>query len=317
MSAVLAGGLAVAALVVLGGAAPAQAATKYQFDTFDNPADPNFNQLLGINNLDDIVGYDGDGSVEPNKGYLLVPKDHYANENFPKSAQTQVIGISNNDPNSGFSRSFPITVGFWVDGKGNNFGFVNQYGTFTSVADPHAAASGGVKTDQLLGVNSGHLAVGFYNDAKGNSHGYIYEIEKNTFTAITLPFSGVQSFQATGINNTNVICGFWVDGKGKSHGFLGTQGHFKSVDAPSSTSTAFFGINNKDMLVGAVTRGGVSHGLLYDSKNGTSTIVDDPDQSSKAAFGVTGTFINGINDYNEIVGFYSDGKKVHGFFATP
>jgi hypothetical protein len=52
------------------------------FFVLDNPGDPNFNQLLGINDGRVIVGYFGDGTIVPNNGYVLVPKNHYAVENF-------------------------------------------------------------------------------------------------------------------------------------------------------------------------------------------------------------------------------------------
>src|SRR6266851_5954209 len=48
----------------------------------NNNGDPNFNQLLGINDEGTIVGYFGDGAVIPNNGYVLVPKNHYELENF-------------------------------------------------------------------------------------------------------------------------------------------------------------------------------------------------------------------------------------------
>jgi hypothetical protein len=133
------------------------------FLTIDNPADPNFNQLLGVNDALEIVGYDGDGTVLPNKGYLVVPVDHFADENFPNSVQTQVVGIDN--------ERILVTVGFWIDGKGNNLGFVNVNGQFTSVVDPHTGTFNGVQTNQLLEINDNGAAVGFYNDTKGNSHG--------------------------------------------------------------------------------------------------------------------------------------------------
>jgi hypothetical protein len=52
------------------------------FFVLDNPGDPNFNQLLGINDGHVIVGYFGDGTAIPNNGYVLVPKNHYSVENF-------------------------------------------------------------------------------------------------------------------------------------------------------------------------------------------------------------------------------------------
>jgi hypothetical protein len=38
--------------------------------------------------------------------------------------------------------------------------------------------------------------------------------------------------------------------------------------------------------------------------------------SATAAFAVTGTTVNGINDLGNLVGFYSDGANVNGFLAT-
>ena len=48
------------------------------FFVLNNPGDTAFNQLLGINNGRVIVGYFGDGTVIPNNGYVLVPKNHYS-----------------------------------------------------------------------------------------------------------------------------------------------------------------------------------------------------------------------------------------------
>src|ERR1035437_4554043 len=90
---------------------PLTKAGRYTFQTLDSPADPTFNQLLGINNSNTIAGYFGDGSAIPNQGYTLLPPSsytNYTNENFPGSVQTQVVGINNN--------ASPTTVGFWVDG---------------------------------------------------------------------------------------------------------------------------------------------------------------------------------------------------------
>jgi hypothetical protein len=281
----------------------------YNFTTIDNPNDANFNQLLGINRAVEIVGYDGDGSVQPNKGYLVVPLDHFADENFPQSAQTQVVGINN--------ATTPATVGFWIDGGGNNFGFYNRNGSFVSVADPKTGVANGVQTNQLLGINDHHLAAGFYNDANGNSHGYIYDAKNQAFSELTLPFKKVVSFQATGINNAGVICGFYTNGK-VTKGFIGTLGNFSSVSSGGIKTLTLLGLNNTGLAVGTFTdNAGVSHGLTYDINKGAFTIVDNPNESATAAFGVTGTTINGINDAGDLVGFYSDGTKVHGFLAQP
>jgi hypothetical protein len=81
-----------------------------RFFVLDNPGDPNFNQLLGINDGRVIVGYFGDGTIIPNNGYVLVPRNHYSVENFTNlpsgdtASQTQAIGIN--------TRRFPISSAF-------------------------------------------------------------------------------------------------------------------------------------------------------------------------------------------------------------
>ena len=56
---------------------------------------------------------------------------------------------------------------------------------------------------------------------------------------------------------------------------------------------------------------GTQHGLLYDLNNNTFQNIDDP-------FGVGTTTINGINDLNQLVGFYVNGDdNTIGLLADP
>lgn len=287
----------------------AHASTIYTFQTLDNAGDPAFNQLLGINSSTSptIVGYFGDGSVVPNKGYSLAPPTSYTNENFPGSAQTQVTGITPNSPTT--------SVGFYVDGSGNNFGFVDQGGTFTSVANPGTPVTT-PSTNQLLGVNDSGQAVGFYVDESGHAHGYLYDISHATYTPIAFP--GATSTTATGINDAGLITGFYTDAMGDTHGFIDSSGTFTSYDDPGGTSTMFLGINASDEAVGSYVDGSwVTEGLLFNLGSDSYQTLDDPSGSATSAFGVTGTTINGINNAGDLVGFYSDGTNVNGFLATP
>ncbi len=298
-------------------ALPASAApTTYNFLKLNNNNDPTFNQLLGINNAGTIAGYFGVGSsTNPNKGYTLVPpygQAQYTNENFPGSAQTQVVGINSNIP--------PTTVGFWVDGAGNNFGFVDQSNTFTSVSDPSTPTTG-TMVNQLLGVNNNDVAAGFYVDASGNSQGYLYNIGTMVFTPIVLPLSfNATMTTATGVNNAGDVSGFYTDAAGNVHGFLDNGGTFTSFDDPNGngTNTQFLGLNNNGLVAGSyVDAAGVTHGLVYNSLLNTFLTIDDPNSSATPAFDVSGTIVNGLNDKGQLVGFYSDGTNVNGFLATP
>lgn len=291
--------------------APAVKAGSYTFQTLNNSGDPAFNQLLGINNAGTIAGYFGDGSSVPNKGYTLVPPSSYTNENFPGSVQTQVVGINNAGPPAN-------TVGFYIDGSGNNIGFVDQGGSFSSVNDPSTASFNGITTNQLLGVNDGGVAAGFYLDSSGAAHGYLYNISSASFTAVTFP--GATSTTATGINNAGVISGFYTDAGGVVHGFIDNGGTYTSFDDPSGggTNTMLLGLNNEGLAVGSFVDGsGETQGLILNIGTVAWQTISDPGASATAAFNVTGTTVNGLNDAGDLVGFYSDGTNVDGFLATP
>jgi uncharacterized membrane protein len=125
---------------------------------------------------------------------------------------------------------------------------------------------------------------------------------------------------ATGINNAGAISGFWVDAAGNIHGFLDNAGTFSSFDDPSGpgTNTSFLGLNNEGELVGSyMDAAGITNGFTFNYLTNTWMTVNDPNASSLAAFDVTGTTVNGVNDLGQLVGFYSDGTNVDGFLATP
>lgn len=304
------GGLA--ALALAWGAQPAQAAT-YTFQNVVNSdaaigGDANFNQELGINDSGVVAGYAGDGQVLPNKGYTVTPPAYtsFTAENFPGSAQTQVVGINSN--------SSPTTVGFWVDAAGNNFGFVDQNGSFTSVADPNTPTAPSV--NQLLGVNNNNVAVGFFTTVNGFNQGYTYTIATKTFSPVNDP-NGV-STTAAGINNAGEIAGFYVDAGGNTHGFLEIGGVFMTIDDPNGTNTMLLGLNNVGQAVGSfVEANGETQGLLYNIAANSFQTISDPNASATPAFMVNGTTINGVNDQGGLVGFYSNGTQVIGLVAAP
>ncbi len=278
-------------------AQPANAS--YVFQNVVNPGDVTFNQELGISNAGTIAGYFGSGMAgHPNQGYTTTsPYTSFTGENVPGSVQTQVTGINN----------IGTTVGFWSNtnlgvGMDSNFGFTDVGGTFTSVNNPNTATTPPV-FNQLLGVNDGNVAVGFYTDAAGVTHGYTYTIGAGSpFSApINDPNAGTATGQGTtaaAINNKGNIAGFYVDAGNVFHGFLDIGGVFTTVDPTGAMSTMLLGLNNDGFAVGTyVDAGGVMHGLLYDIATNTFTNIDDP-------FGRGTTTINGINDRDQLVGFY-------------
>ncbi len=315
-------GFIAAAMVV---ALPAMAgAASGDFVVLDNPGDPNFNQLLGINDARIIVGYFGDGTVVANNGYVLVPRNHYSVENFTRlpagdsASQTQAIGINNNE------RS-PKIVGFYTDSNtGITHGFLDMNGVQMTVDDPHGSQPYvGAPAQNLLGVNDRHEAAGFWVDNNGHEHGFIAQLNESTmkFAFTEVPpslFPGAVATQVSNINDEQVVCGFWTDAKMISHGFVGRLGeHYSSfeaeIDGMKVMSTQVFGCNNNGGIVGQVTdSAGALHGFVY--QQGRFHQFDAPGSSQVPQFGVQGTLINGINDFGDIVGFFSDGvSKVKSF----
>jgi hypothetical protein len=299
------------------------AAPAATFIVLDNNADLNFNQLLGINEKRVIVGYYGDGAVVANNGYVLVPKNHYAADNFTnlpagdKATQTQAIGVNN--------KSIPDIVGLYTDmATGFTHGFLDSNATQTTIDDP-AGLAPNVKApaQNLLGINDFGRAVGFWTDNDGHLHGFVVQLNAqmpsaSKFTEIApATFQGAVATQASAITNQDKVCGFWTDAKGNNHGFFGTPGHrIGSFDVQikgvTATSTSPFGCNDLNEIVGSFTDAtGAVHGFVW--RRGHFTQFDAPGSSQAAAFGVSGTLINGVNDEGDIVGFFSDGTKVHGF----
>ena len=282
------------------------ASSKYVFSTLDNQNDPTFNQLLGINSHNVISGYFGSGATgHPNKGYLInapYGQANYVNENFPNSAQTQVVGLNN----------LGDTTGFWVDANGTNHGFVEWNGVFESFNNPKTPAMKG-SVNQLLGINNNGVAVGFYNDAKGNAHAYEVNQATSVYTAITIP--GAVSATATGINNNGDIAGFATDASKVTSSWLLHAGHLTTYQFPGGNTTEAFGVNDKDQIVGSYLDGsGNMHGFVLSSPLGPKShwqTIDDP-------HGVGTTTVNGINDAGDLVGFYTDSAgNTDGMLAMP
>src|SRR5258708_18553625 len=108
-------------VAVCAGAAMSISAREHCFDfrTIIFP-DDTFTQTLGINDFDTIAGYHG---AAVNKGFVFSFPNNFTSENFPNSAQTQVIGINNRGYNDGF----------YIDAAGTNHVFRDINGSFQTV----------------------------------------------------------------------------------------------------------------------------------------------------------------------------------------
>ncbi len=272
--------------------APA-AATSYTFTDVNFSGDT-FTQLLGVNKNGVIAGYHGSGAdaAHPNKGFTYTPTGGFVAENYPASAQTQVIGI--NDAGS--------TAGFYVDAKGVTRGFYELGGTFQPINFP------GTNFNQLLSWNNNNQGAGYSQDGAGNFHPY-YWSRSGPFWSMTV--AGIPSAQATGINNLGAVCGFYVNGAGATHGFLFSNAKYTRLIYPGSTFTQALGLNDLNEVVGTYTdSSNMTHGFTW--KAGVFQSIDDPK-------GIGSTVINGVNNAGEIVGFWGNTAAgiSHGFYAIP
>jgi hypothetical protein len=300
--------LAASAIALMAGTAALHAQT-FTFTTLDNPGDPTFNQLLGINDSGTIVGYFGSGMAgHPNIGYeIAAPYTSYTSFMQPGSVQTQATGINNSN----------LITGFWSStnfGTGDtNYGLLSQptgkNATFLSVTDPLVGIV--PTTAQTLGVNNNNIAVGFYVDSNGASHGYTYTLASAEYAPVKI--KGSTNVAATGINDGNEISGFFMNKKGATVGFVSNQGGsvVTKFSVPGSTFTQLLGLNNEGVAVGFYNDSNmIPHGIYYTPANGNWTEVNDPS-------GVQGTVLNGINNKGQVVGFYTDAAgNVHGMLVT-
>jgi hypothetical protein len=296
-------------------AAASASAQTFAFTTLDNPGDPTFNQLLGINDSGTIVGYFGSGAAgHPNIGYEIAsPYKTYTSNMQPGSVQTQATGINNAG----------VTTGFWSDtnlgvGMDANFAFVREAiktnFEYISTIDP-LALSPAPRTSQALGVNNNSIVAGFFTDAHANPYGFTYSLLTATYTKIKI--NGATSTTVTGINDSSETSGFYTT-KNATVGFVrnATGSVVTSFTVPGSTSTQLLGINNAGVAVGTfVDSNQVSHGLYYTPSTGAWSQVDDPNGLGGGAG--SGTVVNGINNKGKLVGFYTDSAgNTHGMIVT-
>ena len=299
---------ALALAVLLSASAFAGTTPSPSFTTIDNPSDPTFNQLLGINDAGVIAGYFGSGAAgHPNQGYTIAPPyTTFKADIVPGSVQTQATGINNNG----------VTVGFWTTtntGTDADFGFIRlgkaPNFTYLNVNNPLVGSNPSV--NQLQGINQSNIAVGFYNDATNAPHGYSYSVKTGLYTPVNVP--GAVSDIAVGISNDGMICGFFTNVAGRTEGFVKPQSgvSLTTFAVPGRAVTQWFGINDLGIVVGSyVGQDTFPHGVIYNLATGKVTYIDAPN-------GIMGTVLNGINNKGEIVGFYTDAAgNVHGLLVT-
>lgn len=291
----------------------------YTFTNFDGPGIGNTagtgTNSNGIANRGASVGF-GIGNTGAFTNFVRNPNGAFTTLNINGSTNAMALGIN----------SAGDVVG--TDGAGNAFVLPPGSSVQTFIPKGGTAAT-------AFGINDkGHI-VGQYTSAGGQMPGfYAANSASATFVRIDAP-SGPDTVNAQGINNHGVTVGFYVGTDGQDHGFMANLSAAKSdqltgtaiadpvvptvLGEPGATFvfSQILGVNDKDIAVGYYGDSTTSqHGFFYNLTTGAYAFLDDPGEQFND--GVEVTQITGINNLDEIAGFYSDANGVfHGFVACP
>lgn len=162
-----------------------------------------FNQFLGFNNNNEAAGYwqDSAGNFHP---YVWDESQVFTSYLIPGAVSAQATGRNNSG----------TVVGFYINSKGVNFGFIHYNGIMHTFTYPNATST------QCLGVNDSNVVVGTYTDTSNNIHGFVWN--NGTYQSVDDP-KGIGMTIINGINNAGTLVGFWGNtGAGISHGFIAT-----------------------------------------------------------------------------------------------
>ena len=211
---------------------------------------------------------------------------------YPATNYTSAIGI--NDAGQ--------IVG---DAAGLGIGWEFSGGSFTSISDAGATTA--------TAINNAETVVGYYSPVSSTPrYGFVIE-NGGTFEQINL-LPGI-STTANGINDAGVVVGAsYLHGGTTYSAYVDDHGVVTYLTAPGAEGgsgyTVANDINNAGAIVGTFTTsyGSGWQGYLY--QGGVFTTIADPD-------GANGTFVQGINDLGQIVGWYLDaGGVTHGFIYS-
>jgi hypothetical protein len=162
---------------------------------------------------------------------------------------------------------------------------------------------------EVYGINDEGLLSGFYFDPRFNLHGFF--IRNSVLHMIDYPGSGNTAFGAS--DNRGVVIGNYGDSAaGAQHAVLYDINRLAWTplpDVPNYFQNFGNGINNRNQATGGACAAIPCVGWTWDGENYSFFQVPQADPS------MGGTYPNGINDSNEVVGYFIDSGGVqHGFF---
>ncbi len=294
----------------LGGDASKRSQISFTFTTVDDPAST-VNEVTGINATRQIAGEIGSGSVsDPNVGYTSSsPYGTFTNLKYTGAQATFVTSLSSNVSNlivAGYVVHPPQLAGNWA--------FVYINGIWTIFKD-RKGAKGSSTLTEILGVNNAAYGVGTYTTTTGNNAAVLVNIPTEQFTNLKTP--GATNAAGTGINTLNHVTG-WETLPSGTVAFFERAGSYYTLSYPNAAVTKALGVNTADQIVGYYqnSAGGTKHGFIM--SNPTKTLGQQVWQSIDEPNAASGTVITGVNDSDDICGYFVDSSGIqHGFVAVP
>jgi len=174
-----------------------------------------------------------------------------------------------------------------------------------------------------------------------------------SYKFITIPAPNSPYAVASGINNAGVVTGYYLDSSSNYHGFVWENGAFQTIDYPGAVDTSLGQANNHGVAIGSYGDGTTSHTVTYSVSTGAwTTLPDIPNYSQNDGYSINdegvavgnafegstsvawiwdpvtlsysfftvpgaaqySTSPSGINNKNEVAGYYADSDGVyHGF----
>ena len=206
-----------------------------------------------------------------------------------------------------------VTLTYNVEVNDHHGGVVDQAVTITVTGSDKSPAMSFTTLDatgdcnsQATGINDAGIVVGQADATSTHQVGWSYN--GSTFSAIVVPDDGTengyaQDTSAHAINNFDVVAGDYSPVRSTPrYGFVDNNGDFSKIASDSPyPSTNANGINDAGIVVGSDYLHGGAHYTGYADDHGTFIYYNAPGTDNRSG----DTFVNGINNHNDVVGSYS------------
>jgi hypothetical protein len=158
-------------------------------------------------------------------GLAAAAQPRFTSFDYPGAAVTSPEGIN----------AAGDVVGFYVDSKNVQHGFLLRAGTFSTIDYPGAIAT------HVNSINANGDMVGFHVDTAGlpggGDRGFVLKLDDSvltfginpqfgvsgSFSFESVDFPGATATRAFGINSHGTVVGSYTDAAGKTHGYLLTR----------------------------------------------------------------------------------------------